>query len=178
MAQQYRDIGLLVPEMESRARDVKVVCEEEGVDLLIYCTIRTLAAQARAWRKSRRTSEIHAKTDSFLHAGYDLFAQAIIGVGPQSGRIGEHVTMAAPGETWHNYGEAFDSVPLIDGKIAEWNDHVGYSIYGAACRKVGLFWGGRWRSLSDSPHAQMRDVGNPLKIYRPEEAVEKLSTVT
>lgn len=63
---------------------------------------------------------------------------------------GKKVTNAKPGESWHNFGLAFDVVPLINGK-AVWNspfwDHIG-----ALGKQVDLAWGGDFKSFKDRPH--------------------------
>lgn len=69
---------------------------------------------------------------------------------------GAIVSNAPPGYSWHNYGMAFDIVPV-----------AGYGISPARWEKVGkigeslgLVWGGRWKSFPDRPHFQ-NATGSP-----------------
>lgn len=68
---------------------------------------------------------------------------------------GKKITNAKGGESWHNYGSAFDFVPLLYGK-PQWNDKSLYARCGAIAEKVGLEWAGRWRSFKETAHAQYR----------------------
>jgi peptidoglycan L-alanyl-D-glutamate endopeptidase CwlK len=161
-----RSLMDLTAEMEDKAHDVDDTCKRQGVDLLFYCTLRPLRDQAYWWRWSRKRSEIDDKIEEFQFAGYDRLASAVLDVGPVNGIVGAHKTHACAGESWHQFGEAFDAVPLRAGKPA-WGDNDLWQVYGAVCREHGLTWGGDFRSLNDSPHAQLRATGNPLTIWTP-----------
>jgi peptidoglycan L-alanyl-D-glutamate endopeptidase CwlK len=63
---------------------------------------------------------------------------------------GAIVTDAKPGSSWHNFGLAFDVVPLVNGK-AIWNSPFWNQI-GELGMEVGLVWGGDFRSFKDKPH--------------------------
>jgi peptidoglycan L-alanyl-D-glutamate endopeptidase CwlK len=65
-------------------------------------------------------------------------------------RPGNIVTNAKPGESWHNFGLAFDVVPLVNGK-AIWDGPFGEHI-GALGKQVGLRWGGDFKTLQDKLH--------------------------
>jgi peptidoglycan L-alanyl-D-glutamate endopeptidase CwlK len=80
------------------------------------------------------------------------------------------VTNAGPGESWHNFGHAFDAVPVLDGKPA-WNYLTAkrhWDAYGEAVRRAGLFWAGDWVTFREYPHAQLAEAANPLKVFSPE----------
>ena len=66
---------------------------------------------------------------------------------------GKIVTKAKPGYSPHNYGVAFDFVPLTNGK-PDWNDEDKWKKCGAIGVAVGLEWGGNFKSISDKPHLQ------------------------
>ena len=169
-----RKLEDLVPELQEKARLVQQACEEAaGFDLLIYCTLRPLEEQARLWRQSRSRQDIDLKQQKMRSLGYDLLADIIESVGPQ---YGGHVTNAAPGESWHNFGEAFDAVPLLGGKPA-WNylkAKTYWDAYGEAVRQTGLSWAGDWTSLREYPHAQLGQGGNPLKTMTPDQVYARL----
>lgn len=73
----------------------------------------------------------------------------------EQGRIkpGKIVTNARGGDSLHNYGVAFDVCPL-SGKKADWNNVKAFNKLGALGKKLGLEWGGDWKSFPDRPHFQ------------------------
>ncbi|MFO1152417.1 MAG: M15 family metallopeptidase [Rhodospirillales bacterium] len=65
-------------------------------------------------------------------------------------RPGKRVTNARPGYSWHNFGLAFDVVPLVGGKPV-WNSSC-WSRIGVLGRGIGLIWGGDFCALKDLAH--------------------------
>lgn len=161
-----RDLKKLTIEMQNKASIVVDLCSKNGVDLLIYCTDRSLNEQARLYRQGRAYYKIKRKIEKLHSRDFSFLANIIKEVGPQTGK--NIITYAGPGESWHNYHEAFDAVPIIQGKAA-WNDRAAYEIYGEAVREAGLIWAGDWKNFKEFPHAQLRDGGNPLKVLSVEE---------
>jgi peptidoglycan L-alanyl-D-glutamate endopeptidase CwlK len=51
----------------------------------------------------------------------------------------------------HGFGLAYDVVATIAGN-AIWNDNAIWKIIGEEGKKLGLVWGGDWKSISDKPH--------------------------
>lgn len=66
---------------------------------------------------------------------------------------GKIVTNAKGGDSYHQYGVAFDFVPLVDGKPA-WDDTDRYEQCAEIGEKLGLEWGGNFKSFRDRPHMQ------------------------
>ncbi|MDD2989798.1 MAG: M15 family metallopeptidase [Zoogloea sp.] len=67
---------------------------------------------------------------------------------------GRIVTNARPGESFHNYGVAFDCVPFVNGKAA-WDDDKAYAQLGRIGEALGLEWAGRWTGkLRERAHFQ------------------------
>ncbi|WP_088330687.1 M15 family metallopeptidase [Lacimicrobium sp. SS2-24] len=163
-----RDLNDLVPAAKHNAEKVIQACKQAtDFDLLIYCTLRTLEEQARLYRQSRSRAEINHKIAKYQQRGFGFLADILEAVGPC---YGPHVTNAAPGESWHNYGEAWDAVPLIGGKPA-WNylqAKMYWDAYGEAVRQVGMNWAGDWTDFREYPHAQLRHGSNPLKLLAPD----------
>jgi peptidoglycan L-alanyl-D-glutamate endopeptidase CwlK len=66
-------------------------------------------------------------------------------------KSGSIVTYARAGESYHNYGLAFDVVPIQDGQpqydTDRWQD-----IADIAISEYGFQWGGNFSSLDDKPH--------------------------
>jgi peptidoglycan L-alanyl-D-glutamate endopeptidase CwlK len=74
---------------------------------------------------------------------------------------GHIVTNAQPGDSAHNYGLAFDVVPLRNGKPV-WGtstdvDLALWTRIGELGESIGLEWAGRWRSFREYAHFQ--DLG-------------------
>ena len=165
-----RDMGDLTPFVKDKAEEVVVRCAQLGFVLLVYCTYRSAYEQARLYRRSRTRAQIRRKQEQMSDEGFYDLAVIIDVVGPQGGAgdLGHHLTMAGPGESWHNYNRAFDAVPLIGGKAA-WNDEELYRLYGGAVVASGLEWAGNWKGFPENPHAQQIGASNPLDDLMPEE---------
>ena len=168
-----RNVADLTPEVQEKVKRIVEVCNEINIDMLVYSTLRTLEEQAILYRQSRSWDAIKTKILKLNKRGFGFIGDILDGVGPCSGR---HATNAGPGESWHNYAEAFDAVPLINGK-AMWNymkARSEWDAYGECIRQVGMVWGGDWINFRDYPHAQNRAGSNPLKIMNPDEVKEIL----
>ncbi|MBC8147110.1 MAG: M15 family metallopeptidase, partial [Bacteroidetes bacterium] len=161
-----REISDLIPIMQQKAIDIQMYCENIGVPIVIYSTRRTLQEQSKLYRQGRTGSQIRYKITRLNNLGFGFLAEILDSVGPQMEKY--KVTNAGPGESWHNYGEAFDAVPLVGGK-AVWNNDELWKKYGQVVTMNGLVWGGSWTSFVDKPHAQYRPGGNPLKLFSPDQ---------
>lgn len=118
-----RKIEDLRPEVQALAKAFVAKAKDEGIDVLIYCTLRDFECQAELYSQGRT----------------------------KPGRI---VTNARPGDSWHNYGVAWDCVPLINGKAA-WDDDGAYAKLGRIGEALGLEWAGRWSGkLKEKAHFQ------------------------
>jgi peptidoglycan L-alanyl-D-glutamate endopeptidase CwlK len=51
----------------------------------------------------------------------------------------------------HGFGLAYDIVPVVNRK-AQWNNTALWQIAGEEGKKLGLTWGGDWKSIVDKPH--------------------------
>jgi peptidoglycan L-alanyl-D-glutamate endopeptidase CwlK len=63
---------------------------------------------------------------------------------------GKIVTNAKAGESWHNFGLAFDVVPLVNGK-AIWHSPF-WTRIGDFGKELDLIWGGDFKTFKDKPH--------------------------
>lgn len=173
-----RNLNDLSPQMQIKAKMFVEMCAERGVRVLIYCTKRTLIEQAKLFRQGRTYIEIKNKMYKLRKRGFGFLSDIIEKVGPQRGsRI---VTWAGPGESWHNYAEAFDAAPLEDidgdGRFDALWDIKKYAeqweIMHITAEELGLTVGGRWKGRKqDSPHYQLRSGTNPTRIYTPEKLI-------
>jgi peptidoglycan L-alanyl-D-glutamate endopeptidase CwlK len=55
------------------------------------------------------------------------------------------------------FGWAADNCFLVQGHPS-WNDDLPWEAYGACAEAVGLRWGGRWTTMRDRPHLELKDV--------------------
>lgn len=80
------------------------------------------------------------------------------------------VTNARGGQSFHNYGLAFDIVLMLDGKEASWNTNADFDGDGVSdwmevvkeFTNAGYEWGGHWKTIVDMPHFQ-KTKGYTLK---------------
>lgn len=165
-----RRLDYLFPDFEERVREALSQAEQSGIDVLVYCTLRTIHEQAKLWRQSRTRAQIEDKIAKLQERGLDFLANAIITVGPQYGATGKHVTYAGPGESFHNYGLAFDGVVLVGGK-PDWNmEHPAkWETWGTILEANGITWAGRWVRFREFVHGQDGEGQNPLKRYTPDQ---------
>ncbi|WP_370678408.1 M15 family metallopeptidase [Comamonas sp. GB3 AK4-5] len=126
--------------LDTLAQPVKVCalaflagCERAGLDVLIYCTLRSNEEQAALYAQGRSTRGqviTNARPGDSLH------------------------NPDAKGFAW-----AFDAVPTRGGK-ALWNDDDALKQMGAIGESVGLEWAGRWRgALRERVHFQLKPKG-------------------
>jgi len=129
----------------------------------------------------KRIDMLHPKLRVETHKMYDEMCKALIGRAMprfsytlrtikeqnelyQIGRTkaGAKVTNAKGGQSYHNYGMAFDLVLIIDTKIASWDtlkDFDGDKVSDwnecvAVAKSYGWEWGGDWVKFKDQPHFQ------------------------
>jgi len=169
-----RDLDKLTPRMQIVAHEIKRLLRTTfNTEIAIYCTLRTCEEQAIYYRKSRTRAQINAKMQSLTDRGFPELAAIIEEVGPQgeAGDLGKHVTHAGPGESFHQYGEALDAVPVVNGATV-WDAPHLWEQYGTCAKLLGVTWGGDWGW--DQPHIQMRPQKNPLNVLKPAEILPRL----
>jgi hypothetical protein len=66
-------------------------------------------------------------------------------------QMGRKYTRSTGGKSKHQYGLAVDVVPVKDS-VAVWDNVALWKKIGAEGEKLGLRWGGRWRSPYDPAH--------------------------
>ncbi len=163
----------LVPEFRLKTHELDRLCGVEGVPILFYCGLRICQEQAILFRRSRTQREVEQRIQSLADRGYPFLADSLASVGPQPGKLGEHVTMAAPGESFHQYGLAVDGVPTIGGKLL-WNaSAIEWQTYGLVARHLGLCWAGDWTSFPEYPHVQLAQTKSPLTYFKSPALVEQ-----
>lgn len=121
----------LRPEIRPQVDAFLDACAQEGIDVLVTCTLRSNADQAALYAKGRTVAPIGRR---FV------------------------VTDAPPGQSAHNYGLAIDVVPMVNGK-PDWNgaDPVWQRI-GQLGQLSGLQWAGEpGFPFPEEPHFQHPD---------------------
>jgi peptidoglycan L-alanyl-D-glutamate endopeptidase CwlK len=125
-----RSVDDLAPPVRNACLELCAQAKARGIDLLVYCTLRTLAEQAALYASGRtKPGRIltNAEPGRSLHNPDGL------------------------GKAW-----AFDCVPLVEGKIV-WDDHALIDQVGAIGEACGLQWAGRWRGkLRERVHFQIQ----------------------
>jgi len=115
--------------VQSHVHEFLSKCENEGINVLIYCTKRERSEQEAEYAKGRT-------------------------------KPGKIVTYAPPGCSFHEYGVAFDHVPILNGRLV-WEDGLTpeeeklWTRCGEIAESCGFTWGGRWAGRKrDMPHCQ------------------------
>jgi|688.fasta_scaffold212981_2 hypothetical protein len=98
-----------------------------------------------------------------ITSGFRTFAEQDALYAQGRTKSGSIVTNAKGGFSNHNFGLAFDVVPIVNGK-ADWNSKDWNKI-GQIGKSFGFTWGGDWKNLVDKPHFEMM-FGNSLTQLR------------
>lgn len=115
-------------------------CAKKGLYVIVTCGYRSFAEQDKLYAQGRTTS-------------------------------GNRVTNAKGGYSQHNWGIAFDIAMNYDvdkdGKITDdtWNVK-GFQEVAKIAKKVGLAWGGDWKSIVDRPHFYLSKWGDTTTELR------------
>ena len=121
-------LARLHPILTIRAQCMIDLCAYAGIAILITQTLRTWEEQDKLHAKGRTDPPIGKK---------------------------HIVTNAKGGQSYHNFGLAFDIVVLDSLGKANWDaDHPSWTRAAEIGKSVGLEWGGDWRSFKDIPHFQ------------------------
>lgn len=112
-----RSLDDLTPSVKDKAERWRGMCALEGIDALIYCTLRSNEEQDALYAIGR------TKPGSIV-------------TNAKAGQSSHN-----PDEK--NKARAFDAVPMLHGK-PQWNDSKTYLRMGEIAESVGLKWAGRW----------------------------------
>lgn len=127
----------LHPAIQKAARQFINAAEAEGIKLRISDAFRTFEEQDKLYMKGREVSE-------------SIFPDWVTFWDEEDEN--QIVTNAKGGESYHNYGLAFDVVEMIDGQPNY--ETPNWSKIGQLGRSFGFVWGGDW-NFKDRPHFEM-----------------------
>ena len=150
-----RSLDDLDPNVAELARKHQVACLDRGVDLMIYCTLRDAQEQAALYAQGRTADQLRRQRARFTQRGLAVPAALLASVRPRP--EARKLTNAAPGESLHQYGRAYDCVPIISGKPVWGTTGSAEALWkkvAAAGEGVGLEWAGRWTTFREMPHFQ------------------------
>lgn len=105
-----------------------------------------------------------AGIEIIITQGWRSFAEQDKLYGQGRTQPGKIVTNCRGGDSFHNYGVAFDFCPLDQGR-ADWNNAAVFRKVGAIGRELGLEWGGDWKKFPDRPHFQYT-AGHTLDDFK------------
>ena len=119
-------------EVMSKAIKLEVLCLQNGIEIIITSTYRDIESQNALYAIGRTK----------------------MGANPTKAKpMGQTVTNAKGGQSYHNFKVAFDVVPVVHGK-AIWNNNKVWQQVGKLGTELGLEWGGNFKSIKDMPHFQ------------------------
>lgn len=121
-------LAQLHPIVAIRGRAMLELCTQAGVAVLVTQGVRTWEEQDALYARGRTVPPI----------------------GPR-----HIVTKAKGGQSYHNFGLAFDIVVLDAVGKADWDaTHPAWTRAAELGKSVGLEWGGDWKGFKDRPHFQ------------------------
>lgn len=138
-----RDIAALHPIVQAKANHFISGCTLQNLDVIITSTYRDAASQDALYAIGRtiKGANVRAKKP-----------------------MGDVVTNAKAGQSFHNFRVAFDFVPIINGK-AIWANVALFAQCGMIAEACGLEWAGRWTKFTEMAHCQFTG-GLTLKDFQ------------
>jgi hypothetical protein len=153
------DLSLLMPEFTERLKEFVLEAQYQGHDVDVQSALRSMNDQNKLYALGRTI-----KNPDGLNALKPM---------------GNIVTNAQAGHSWHNWGVAADVVYRKDGKFT-WNvPDSAYLALNNIASKYRLIWGGSWsadktKALGDLDHWELTggmpiqmaiNLGNTKKVW-------------
>jgi len=114
-----------------------------------------LQSEARERAQTLFAMAIEEGLGIFVVSGLRTFSEQALLYTQGRTRPGKIVTKARPGESYHNFGLAFDFAVIQDGTLI-WNpEHPDWKRFVRLGKQCGFAWGGDWTSFTDFPHLQL-----------------------
>ncbi|MBS0294795.1 MAG: M15 family metallopeptidase [Proteobacteria bacterium] len=147
------------------ARSAEIAQAEGTFDARTERTLFSLRCDAQAAARRSLAAIRAAGHDARAISGTRTYPeqQALYRQG-RFGNPGPIVTKAQAGQSWHNFGLAWD-IGLFNGGQYVTND-APYVQVGPIGRTGGVEWGGDWKSFKDNPHYQFGTGGMAISAAR------------
>lgn len=148
------DAGTNSAEVEFENQANAIATAEGSFDSRSERNIRTLQLKAQTLARRSLKALHSAGHDARVISGTRSYAEqnALFKQG-RFGNPGPIVTNARGGQSWHNFGLAWD-IGLFVGGAYQTNDSL-YRQVSSIAKVAGTEWGGDWKSLKDNPHYQV-----------------------
>jgi peptidoglycan L-alanyl-D-glutamate endopeptidase CwlK len=143
------DINELRPKTRQMCLLFVEACKKAGINVIITQTLRSIDLQNAYYSMGRESlAEVNKKLQA-------------VGLPKITERDNKIVTKAKGGSSPHNYGLAWDFVPIING-VAQWNRNDLFDKCGAIAKTISvdgyeLEYGGDFISIKDRPHIQLKN---------------------
>jgi peptidoglycan L-alanyl-D-glutamate endopeptidase CwlK len=142
MTADSRSLADLHPIVRAKCEAHMKACADAGMPIRITFTYRSNETQ-----------------DILYSLGRSLFVNPFDGM---KFKKGQHITNAKAGQSFHNFGLAYDGIPEKLLVLPKWGDnprdqHVAdaaWALYGQLGKAQSLIWGAEFHSIPDRPHMQ------------------------
>jgi len=143
------DLNLLRPKTKKLCELWIEACRKEGINLVVTQTLRSMDLQDAYYSQGRESLEVVNSK------------RAKVKLAKITAKDNKIVTNAKAGTSPHNYGLAWDFVPIINGK-ADYTNLALFKKMGEIAKKISfegytLQWGGDFKKIVDMPHIQLKD---------------------
>lgn len=171
----------LKTEMHEKAEQLKFLFKEEtNYDLLVYCGFRSLREQAELFCIGRTQEMVSNRYRNLEEIGWTQALETLKNANENrkpNTSFSRIVTHALPGQSYHNYGLAFDAVPMRNGKCVWEEQSYLWQVMGKIAEDVlNLEWAGTWTKFREYPHVQMEkeDVVKLCGLNQEKTVIEQL----
>lgn len=135
-------------------------CFDERTERNISTLLPEAQKAARQWFKLARNEAVNQGYEAKIICGTRTYAEQ-----NDLYRQRPKVTNARGGQSWHNFGLAWDFGIFQDRNYL--SNHPLYTTLGKLYAKIdGLEWGGTWKSFTDPPHLQLHQFGSISEARR------------
>ena len=135
-------------------------CFDERTERNISTLLPEAQKAARQWFKLARNEAANQGYEVKIICGTRTYAEQ-----NDLYRQRPKVTNARGGQSWHNFGLAWDFGIFQDRNYLP--NHPLYTTLGKLYAKIdGLEWGGTWKSFTDPPHLQLHQFGSISEARR------------
>lgn len=135
-------------------------CFDERTERNISTLLPEAQKAARQWFKLARNEAVNQGYEAKIICGTRTYAEQ-----NDLYRQRPKVTNARGGQSWHNFGLAWDFGIFQDRNYLP--NHPLYTTLGKLYAKIdGLEWGGTWKSFTDPPHLQLHQFGSISEARR------------